>query len=347
MVRRRASSPAPSTPRAKSRQQEQQDRSSNRSKRSGRGPRAATPTQTRGTVFEKLTDPREYTGHHKHRFDPDSGKGKGRQGRDTVQKGTGTRPGSAPIVQDKITCISQLMRPDFYATDGGGSSAKKGGAKGAQDLTPEPTRPETEGTIFERLTDSRLYTGHHKHRFDPETGEGKGLAGRESLSKGLGTVSHVEIRPDDNRVLCTSELFRPHFKPHGGSDSARGKRRAQSPGQVTVPEIEAGSIFEKLTSPTSFTGAHKHRFDEEGRGLGLEGRDKIIKGNVGHAAPSVLALRDGGGDKPWNGGTGVRSPRARSPKLGMGRKSPAPSPSMQRQHHRPTSPSNRALVREV
>ena len=309
-------------------------------------PRATTPTQATGNVFEKLTDPHAYTGHHKHRFDPDSGKGLGKSGRDTVQKGMGTSAGHMLAVDGKVTCISQLMRPDFYASDGGGG--KKGGARRTQERSLEPTRAETEGTIFERLTDASLYTGHHRHRFDHETGKGKGLAGRDSLSKGLGTVSHVEIRPDDDRVLCTSELFRPHFKPHGGSNSARDKRRAKSPapGQVTVPEIEAGSIFEKLTSPTSFTGAHRHRFDEEGRGLGLQGRDRIVKGDAGDAAYRVLALRDSGDDDSRKGRTGALSPRARSPR---GKQSQAWDKQGQLQHqHQPVSPPpQRALVREV
>ena len=38
------------------------------------------------------------------------------------------------------------------------------------------------GSIFEKLTDPALYTGHHKYRFDPKTGKGKGIAGRESHS---------------------------------------------------------------------------------------------------------------------------------------------------------------------
>jgi hypothetical protein len=33
------------------------------------------------------------------------------------------------------------------------------------------------------------------------------------------------------------------------------------------------SIFDKLTDPTQYTGAHKHRFDSHGRGRGLAGRD--------------------------------------------------------------------------
>lgn len=40
-------------------------------------------------------------------------------------------------------------------------------------------------SIFDKLTDSSQYTGAHKHRFDA-CGHGRGLAGRESVSKGYG-----------------------------------------------------------------------------------------------------------------------------------------------------------------
>eukprot|EP01006_Ploeotia_vitrea_P011061 TRINITY_DN29524_c0_g1_i1.p2 TRINITY_DN29524_c0_g1~~TRINITY_DN29524_c0_g1_i1.p2 ORF type:complete len:201 (+),score=111.14 TRINITY_DN29524_c0_g1_i1:132-734(+) len=34
-----------------------------------------------------------------------------------------------------------------------------------------------------------------------------------------------------------------------------------------------GSIFDRLTDPSQYTGAHKHRFDADGKGRGLAGRD--------------------------------------------------------------------------
>ena len=32
-----------------------------------------------------------------------------------------------------------------------------------------------------------------------------------------------------------------------------------------------GTIFEKLTDTAKYTGTHRHRFDDEGNGMGLEG----------------------------------------------------------------------------
>lgn len=42
-------------------------------------------------------------------------------------------------------------------------------------------------SVFNRLTDARLYTGHHRLRFD-EQGHGRGLDGRDSVAKGRGYV---------------------------------------------------------------------------------------------------------------------------------------------------------------
>ena len=34
-----------------------------------------------------------------------------------------------------------------------------------------------------------------------------------------------------------------------------------------------------MTDTSKYTGAHKQRFDESGKGKGLEGRDSVSKGN--------------------------------------------------------------------
>lgn len=47
---------------------------------------------------------------------------------------------------------------------------------------------DSQGSIFDRLTDTSQYTGTHKHRFDDE-GRGRGLDGRDITSKGSGTSS--------------------------------------------------------------------------------------------------------------------------------------------------------------
>ena len=43
-----------------------------------------------------------------------------------------------------------------------------------------------------------------------------------------------------------------------------------------------GNIFDRLTDSSQYTGAHKHRFDAQGRGRGQAGRDKVAKGRGTH-----------------------------------------------------------------
>lgn len=217
-------------------------------------PRGVTPTKTKGNIFEKLTDHREYTGYHRHRFD-EEGKGKGKAGRDTVSKGTGSvqnAPAAVETGDDIVRDISQLMRPHLHPAAGSARqkvlAEKSPRGRAGREVSPEPTRPEVKGTIFERLTDAKLYTGHHKHRFDQETGEGLGLDGRDSLSKGIGSISHVEIRPDGDKVITVAQLFRPHL--HDVPHPSQVRKRL-----VTVPFYQFVHLpFESVRQ--SFVVAH-------------------------------------------------------------------------------------------
>jgi len=59
--------------------------------------------------------------------------------------------------------------------------------------SPSSARREN---IYDKLTDISLYTGVHKHRFDPSTGKGRGLQGRDSIPKGGGPISQIPISSD-------------------------------------------------------------------------------------------------------------------------------------------------------
>ena len=197
-------------------------------------PRGVTSTNTKGNIFEKLTDHREYTGYHRHRFDED-GRGRGKAGRDTVAKGAGSvvnAPTAVDTGDEVVRDISQLMRPHLHPAAGSARqqllAQRSPRSRADSEVSPEPTRPEVKGTIFERLTDSKLYTGHHKHRFDPETGEGLGLDGRESLSKGTGSILHVAVRPDGDKVTNIAQLFRPHLHDVPHPSQVRPLRRSPS-----------------------------------------------------------------------------------------------------------------------
>lgn len=42
--------------------------------------------------------------------------------------------------------------------------------------------------------------------------------------------------------------------------------------------ISKGAVISKLTDPQLYTGTHRHRFDQDGKGRGLAGRDYVAKG---------------------------------------------------------------------
>lgn len=46
---------------------------------------------------------------------------------------------------------------------------------------------------------------------------------------------------------------------------------------ATPPSSSKAGIFDRLTDSRLYTGAHKFRFDEAGRGLGIDGRDEVLE----------------------------------------------------------------------
>ena len=62
-------------------------------------------------------------------------------------------------------------------------------------------------SVFDKLTDHTLYTGTHKHRFDPETGQGRGSRGRESIGKGHGTALDSSTTFQGNTNTGTDEVI--------------------------------------------------------------------------------------------------------------------------------------------
>ena len=78
---------------------------------------------------------------------------------------------------------------------------------------PEPPARPLPTNVHDRLADSSTFTGAHRQRFDPTTGKGRGLAGRDPAVKGAGTHS---IRGDGSAagvvVHDVSQLYRPDVR---------------------------------------------------------------------------------------------------------------------------------------
>jgi hypothetical protein len=73
--------------------------------------------------------------------------------------------------------------------------------------------------------------------------------------------------------------------------------------QRASPQKSGGNIFDRLTDSSQYTGAHKHRFDQHGRGRGLEGRDRIATGRGHVAANSGVGV----GGRQYTGSTNTKS----------------------------------------
>jgi len=174
--------------------------------------------------------------------------------------------------------------------------------------------------VYSRLTNASLYTGSHKNRFD-ESGQGLGLAGRDSIAKGdLSQMTRTHLNSQGGslapapRVSTEGENFNfdqmdkalyqsvspnPSSKPKVVSSSSYGptssygspssglgvpsssSASASSPSRSPSAQKKkspGGSIFDRLTDASKYTGAHKHRFDSSGRGRGLDGRDGGARG---------------------------------------------------------------------
>ncbi|KAI6178257.1 P25-alpha [Aphelenchoides besseyi] len=60
-------------------------------------------------------------------------------------------------------------------------------------------KPETQSNVYERLTDTKKYTGSHKERFD-ESGKGKGKAGRVDIVENTGYVSSYKAQGTYDKI---------------------------------------------------------------------------------------------------------------------------------------------------
>ncbi|ORY45507.1 hypothetical protein BCR33DRAFT_765361 [Rhizoclosmatium globosum] len=122
--------------------------------------------------------------------------------------------------------------------------------------------------ITEKLTDVSLYTGTHKERFDPVTGQGRGLAGRDTINT-TANLSTIVSRHNTARTLGSKGPLSPSSSFSASAPIiAWGENRSMSGSEDGKP-----SVFDRLNDVSTFTGTHKHRFNPDGTGRGKEGRD--------------------------------------------------------------------------
>ncbi|KAJ3185965.1 hypothetical protein HDU85_000879 [Gaertneriomyces sp. JEL0708] len=176
-----------------------------------------------------------------------------------------------------------------------GDIVKRGSGPIASGTTPQSD------AIVDRLTDTSKYTGTHKLRFD-EQGHGRGLAGRDQPAKTDDLSKLVNREPTTVRGLPVSvdPDAQEQSKPSSGSkrghasvvtasseklDVNAHKPKATKPGERTkkaepkpyTASSKGGSVFDRLTDSSGYTGSHKERFNSDGTGRGISGRDSPSK----------------------------------------------------------------------
>eukprot|EP01116_Phalansterium_solitarium_P014996 TRINITY_DN3297_c0_g2_i2.p1 TRINITY_DN3297_c0_g2~~TRINITY_DN3297_c0_g2_i2.p1 ORF type:complete len:244 (-),score=59.68 TRINITY_DN3297_c0_g2_i2:337-1068(-) len=131
------------------------------------------------------------------------------------------------------------------------------------------TKAENDG-ILNKLTDTSQYTGAYAARFNAD-GTGNGM---------------TEVKPAHAPVD-------PRAAPKATPAAAPAPVAAKPSAPAAPPkEKKAGpSIFDKLTDSSQYTGAHKQRFNADGSGRGMAGRDSIAKAGVAKGDLSNLVAR--------------------------------------------------------
>lgn len=230
-------------------------------------PTGTTPRGTKKSsgpsIYDRLTDTSTYTGAHKYKFD-ENGHGLGKAGRDTGIDG--------------ISDLSQITRPEMRVGQTGLDSYQKSLQSVNPDVrpaeqAPRPAAKKTSGSsIYDRLCDSSGYTGQYKHMFD-ENGQGRGKAGRDTKVDGISDLSQI-TRPE------------MHVGPTGLDSYQRSQEDYKKPVVTAQPAkpsprrtaSKGPSIYDRLTDSSTYTGAHKYKFDADGHGLGKAGRDTGVDG---------------------------------------------------------------------
>lgn len=235
-----------------------------------------------------------------------------------------------------LSMMAEKKYPNLSGDEAFAALAKK--VISAQGPTANATQTAT-GGIYDKLTDSSLYTGSHKERFNAD-GTGKGIEGRDSISKGKGShslkttasfdsgdhpdeaqaegdddlseeVSRLDVSAAPSKAVKspakTTLSYSPPAKasPSGSSPARKPAATTRSPTSTTskspasktspsargVSPTKKASIFDKLTDSSQYTGSHKNRFNSDGSGRGLAGRDSVAKAGVSGRDLSQMVKR--------------------------------------------------------
>lgn len=131
----------------------------------------------------------------------------------------------------------------------------------ARGVRPTLTVRRPRRTVYAKLTDSRLYTGAHRHRFD-EDGHGRGAEGRDVAARGGGTVVayHGGVVADLSQImregmrggtlLSSATIARKEATGSPPALQRSPSRRIESPASPSAPLPRSPSIGYEYAAST-------------------------------------------------------------------------------------------------
>jgi len=215
---------------------------------SDKAPIARATVTQTGGVYSKLTDTTQYTGSHKNRFDA-NGTGLGAAGRVTAESGT----------KD----LSQLVnRETNFAVPN--STQNRGTASSA-------TKKRQVTASNESLSSSNVPA----KKQDSHTSNG-------SLSKNASkSTSSMHTSTSSLNRGSNSSINKPTTAGYSHTTTTTATKKA-------APSTGGASVFDRLTNTSGYTGSHKERFNADGTGKGLAGRDTAAKGGSQDGLAKIL-----------------------------------------------------------
>lgn len=244
-------------------------------------------------IFDKLTDHSLFTGAHKQRFDKD-GKGRGLHGRDSVAKGKGTYATAQRLPAVARTKHTLASADDWAEVRKLAPRAKRSSwpadEASAAALTGEAKATHLR-TSFGAWCDpgQRTMTGSRFRQLCMQTK----LVGRGFVISEIDAVFACAASGTSKMNLVQFEraLAAIAIKREQSLDDVSELVYLLGGPRVPRPNSPTSVIVDKLTDTTKYTGAHKARFDKDGNGRGLHGRDSIPKGKGHIPAGAGLNLR--------------------------------------------------------
>ncbi|XP_076856226.1 tubulin polymerization-promoting protein family member 3 [Brachyhypopomus gauderio] len=106
-------------------------------------------------------------------------------------------------------------------------------------------------------------------------------------------IVFTKVKPKSSRIITFEEfekaledLAPKRFKGQSKEEALESMHRlieGKEPANIGVTKVAKGGALDRLTDTSKYTGSHKERFDESGRGRGKSGREELVE-NTGYVS---------------------------------------------------------------